>query len=253
MSPEQAAGDASLGARSDIYGLACVVYEMLAGTPPFDGPNARAIMSQQVTTPPRPLRALRPEIPSAVEEAVARALAKNPDDRHGSVAEFTTSLAMDATRRLASARRHIAVLPFVNASPDAENEYLSDGLTDELMDALSKVDGLNVSSRTSVFALKGKPQDVRAIGALLGVTVVLEGSVRKAGDRLRITAQLTSTEDGRLLWSQRYERTLSDVFAIQDEIAQTIVTTLRATLLADLATPRLKRYTDNVEAYRLYL
>jgi serine/threonine-protein kinase len=152
-----------------------------------------------------------------------------------------------------STQRHIAVLPFVNASPDPENEYLSDGLTDELIDALSRVEGLEVSSRTSVFALKGKPQDIRAIGALLGVSVVLEGTVRKAGDRLRITAQLTSADDGRLLWSQRYDRTLSDVFAIQDEIAQTIVTTLRATLLANLATPRLKRYTDNVEAYRLYL
>jgi serine/threonine-protein kinase len=256
MSPEQAAGDPDLGPRSDLYGLACVVYEMLAGAPPFPGTNARAVMSQQVMEAPRPLRALRPDVPPAVDDAVARALAKNPDERPASVAEFTASLAAEAApraRRFVSTQRHIAVLPFVNASPDPENEYLSDGLTDELIDALSRVEGLEVSSRTSVFALKGKPQDIRAIGALLGVSVVLEGTVRKAGDRLRITAQLTSADDGRLLWSQRYDRTLSDVFAIQDEIAQTIVTTLRATLLANLATPRLKRYTDNVEAYRLYL
>jgi serine/threonine-protein kinase len=255
MSPEQASGDPDLSSRSDLYGLAIVVYEMLAGNPPFRGPNARSVMSQQVTAAAPPLRATRPEVSPAVEEAVTRALSKNPDDRHASVAEFTAALTADAAtgRRFVPARRHIAVLPFVNASPDPDNEYLSDGLTDELIDALSRVDGLHVSSRTSVFALKGKAQDVRAIGALLGVREILEGTVRKAGDRLRITVQLTSTENGRLIWSQRYDRTLSDVFAIQDEMAQTIVTTLRGTLLADVSVPRLKRYTDNVEAYRLYL
>jgi TolB-like protein/Tfp pilus assembly protein PilF len=144
-------------------------------------------------------------------------------------------------------------MPFVNASPDVENEYLSDGITDELIDALAKVVGLRVASRTSVFALKGKPQDIRAIGALLGASVVLEGTVRKAGERLRVTAQLTSAEDGRLLWSQRYDRTLSDVFAIQDELAHTIVTTLRATWFADLDQPVSKRYTESVVAYGLYL
>jgi serine/threonine-protein kinase len=115
------------------------------------------------------------------------------------------------------------------------------------------VEGLRVASRTSVFALKGKPQDVRAIGALLGVSEVLEGTVRKSGDRLRITAQLTSTDDGRLLWSQRYDRTLHDVFAIQDEISSTIVDTLRVTSLVGEATPTSRRYTDNVNAYSLYL
>jgi serine/threonine-protein kinase len=148
--------------------------------------------------------------------------------------------------------RSIAVLPFVNASPDPENEYLSDGITDELIDALSKVEGLRVASRTSVFALKGKLQDVRAIGALLGAAEVLEGTVRKSGDRLRITAQLTSTDDGRLVWSQRYDRTLHDVFEIQDEIARTIVGTLRATSFSAV-TPIARRYTDNVTAYGLYL
>jgi serine/threonine-protein kinase len=147
----------------------------------------------------------------------------------------------------------VAVLPFVNASPDPANEYLSDGITDELIDALVKVEGLRVASRTSVFALKGKPQDVRAIGAILGASEVLEGTVRKSGDRLRITAQLSSAADGRLLWSQRYDRTFDDVFAIQDEIARTIVGTLRATSFAELAEPLPRRYTDNVAAYGLYL
>jgi serine/threonine-protein kinase len=213
-------------------------------------------MIQHLTATPASLRTLRPDVPSGVDAAVARALAKDPADRFASVTDFIGALGTEdaATSRLSSsATRAIAVLPFVNASPDPDNEYLSDGITDELIDALAKVAGLRVASRTSVFALKGKPQDVRAIGALLGATVVLEGTVRKAGDRLRITAQLVDTADGRLLWSQRYDRELDDVFSIQDEIAQTIVTTLRATYLADLAPPRPKRYTDNVVAYRLYL
>jgi serine/threonine-protein kinase len=141
----------------------------------------------------------------------------------------------------------------VNASPDPDNEYLSDGITDELIDALAKVEGIRVASRTSVFALKGKPQDVRAIGALLDVSEVLEGTLRRSGQDLRITAQLTSTENGALVWSQRYDRKVDDVFAIQDEIARTIVNTLRATSFGDIANPAMSRGTDSVQAYGLYL
>jgi serine/threonine-protein kinase len=255
MSPEQASGDSDVGNESDVYSLACVVYEMLAGEPPFSGPNARVVLAMQVLEMPRPIRTLRPEAPAAVERALARALAKAPEDRYPFMSEFTAALeATDpALHRLATTVRSIAVLPFVNASPDPENEYLSDGITDELIDALAKVDGLRVASRTSVFALKGKPQDVRAIGALLGATEVLEGTVRRAGDRLRITAQLTSTDDGRLIWSQRYDRTLHDVFDIQDEISKTIVDTLRVTSFAEFASPVARRYTESVAAYHLYL
>ena len=256
MSPEQASGESDLGSASDVYSLACVVYEMLAGEPPFRGNGARAVMAKQVTEAPRPLRGLRPEAPLAVEHALARALEKDPHQRVASVAEFVAALvAADGpgAARTPATTRSIAVLPFVNASPDTENEYLSDGITDELIDALAKISGLRLSSRTSVFALKGKPLDVRAVGALLGVSVVLEGTVRKAGDRLRITAQLTSTDDGRLLWSQRFDRKLVDVFAIQDEIAATIVNTLRATMFADLSEHVPRRYTENIHAYGLYL
>jgi serine/threonine-protein kinase len=255
MSPEQASGEAELGAASDVYSLACVVYEMLAGEPPFRGSGARAVMAKQVTESPRPLRGFRPEVPLAMERAVVHALEKDPDQRYTSAAEFVAALA--APDRPGAARpattRSIAVLPFVNASPDADNEYLSDGITDELIDALAKISGLRLSSRTSVFALKGKSLDVRAVGALLGTSVVLEGTVRKAGDRLRITAQLTSTDDGQLLWSQRYDRKLVDVFAIQDEIAATIVNTLRATMFADVSEHVPRRYTENIQAYGLYL
>ena len=255
MSPEQASGEVNLGNSSDVYSLACVVYEMLAGAPPLVGSGARATMAKQVTEAPRPVRALRPEVPAAVERALEKALAKDPLERFSSVAEFTDALQAEGPAGPPSpaTTRSIAVLPFVNSSPDPENEYLSDGITDELIDALAKIAGLRVSSRTSVFALKGKSLDVRAVGALLGASVVLEGTVRKSGQKLRITAQLTSTDDGRLLWSQRFDRKLVDVFEIQDDIAGTIVSTLRATSFADLAEHVPRRYTENIQAYGLYL
>ena len=255
MSPEQASGEPNLGNASDVYSLACVVYEMLTGEPPLRGAGARATMAKHVTEMPRPVRGLRPEVPLAAERALARALEKDPAQRFASAADFIAALLAEGTGipLTPAATRSIAVLPFVNASPDRDNEYLSDGITDELIDALAKIGGLRVSSRTSVFALKGKPLDVRAVGALLGASVVLEGTVRKSGHKLRITAQLTSTDDGRLLWSQRYDRQLVDVFTIQDEIAGTIVSTLRATMFADLSEHVPRRYTKNIQAYGLYL
>ena len=256
MSPEQASGERDLGVPSDVYSLACVLFEMLTGEPPFRGPNPRATMAMHVTKTPPSSRTSRPELPVMLDRVVAKALSKAPEERYLSVTDFLTALDASALPRLSAARaapRTIAVLPFINASPEPENEYLSDGITDELIVALAKVDGLRVSSRTSVFALKGKAQDVRAIGALLGASAVLEGTVRKAGERLRITAQLTSTDDGQLLWSQRYDRTFEDVFAIQDEIANTIVSTLRATTFASLETPVARRHTESVRAHSLYL
>ena len=256
MSPEQASGERNLECQSDVYSLACVVYEMLAGVPPFSSDSARATMAKQVTEIPRPLRALRPDAPATVERALVKALAKDPRHRLATVPAFLDALeteGLEGSYFFAARTRSIAVLPFVNVSSDPENEYLSDGITDELITALAKVEGLRVASRTSMFALKGKPQDVRAIGALFGVSEVLEGTVRRAGNRLRIAAQLTSTEDGRLLWSQRYDRDLVDVFAIQDEIARTIVDTLRANSFADLSDPVPARYTTNLKAYGFYL
>jgi serine/threonine-protein kinase len=257
MSPEQASAEGELDVRSDLYSLACVLFEMLAGEPPFSGPHARAIIARHLTEHPRPVRALRPDTPPAVEHAIARALAKDPQDRFPSVARFLEALeASDAPKpesALLGTTRSLAVLPFVNMSPDPETDYFSDGITEELINALTKVGGLRVASRTSVFALKNKPQDVRAIGALLGVSAVLEGSVRKAGDQLRITARLMAADDGRHLWSERYDRRLDDVFAIQDEIARIIVSTVRTTFLAEVADPTPRRYTENLAAYGLYL
>ena len=256
MSPEQASGETDIGIPGDIYGLACVFYEMVAGEPPFKGTSARATMAKQVTERARPLRTLRPDAPSGFERVLEKALAKDPVQRFSTVVEFCDALERarsEPNRPFALTTRTIAVLPFVNASPDPDNEYLSDGITDELINALAKVDGLRVASRTSVFALKGKAQDVRAIGALLEASEVLEGTLRRSGENLRITAQLTSADDGRLVWSERYDRRLDDVFAIQDEIARTIVTKLRSTSYGEVVAAPSDRHTENVEAYGLYL
>ena len=258
MSPEQASGDERIDARSDQYALACVVYEMLTGQPPFSGGTWRATLLLHLQAPAPSARTLRPDVPTAVDRAVQRALAKNPDERYASLAEFGEALAASRTGSTAAvgdipATRSIAVLPFVNASPDPDNEYFSDGMTDELIHLLAQVDGLRVAPRASVFALKGQHLDVRTVGARLGVISVLEGSVRKAGGRLRVTAQLSDAESGRLLWSERFDRDDRDVFAIQEELARTIVATLRVDLLGTLGDPVPRRYTRNLTAYNLYL
>jgi serine/threonine protein kinase/tetratricopeptide (TPR) repeat protein len=257
MSPEQASAERDLDGRSDLYSLACVLFEMLSGQPPFAGTGPRTTMARHAIESPPSIRSLRPTVPLAVDLALERALAKDPAARFATMADFSDALVTPVPTPApvpgGQESRAIAVLPFVNASPDPDNEYFSDGMTDELITALTKVEGLHVASRTSVFALKNQREDVRAIGARLNVSAVLEGSVRKAGNRLRITVQLSSASDGRTLWSERYDREMADVFVIQDEIAQTIVRTLRTTLLGDIGNTTPVRYTENVKAYGLYL
>jgi serine/threonine-protein kinase len=255
MSPEQASAERDLDGRSDLYSLACVLYEMLSGQPPFTGTSARAIMARHAIETPQPIRSLRPTVPLAMEQALQRALAKAPNERFASMAEFCDALVTPVPVPVPSwsSTRAIAVLPFTNASADPENEYFSDGMTDELINALTKVEGLQVASRASVFALKKQQLDARAIGQQLNVSTLLDGSVRKSGNRLRITVQLSSVTDGRTLWSERYDREMADIFAIQDEIAAAIVQTLRSGFLGDLGDPTPVRYRANVRAYSLYL
>ena len=259
MSPEQAAGG-EVDGRSDQYSLACVAYEMLVGHPPFPGGSARATIARHISEDPAPLVPERAAVPPAVEWAIMKALTKEPGTRFASATEFAEALTRAVPEPVSSALsasirdvRAIAVLPFVNASPDPEDEYLSDGLTDELINALAQVEGLHVASRTTVFARKGKFSDARAVGAELGATFLLEGVLRRSGQRLRITAQLTSAVDGRLLWSSRFDRDAQEVFAVQEEIARTIVITLRGTLLGDLSDPVPKPATRSPRAYHLYL
>jgi serine/threonine-protein kinase len=261
MSPEQATADATLDGRSDQYSLACVTYEMLTGQPPFAGGSAREIMRRHAMEDPRPPRVYRPTIPRGVETAVLRALAKEPADRFPATTDFGNALqrALDqpdtewGTGPLPPPRRSVAVLPFLVLGADAETAWFGDGMADELIDALSRVDGLAVASRGAAFALRGEPHDARSAGSLLGVDAVLEGSVRRSGDRIRISTTLASAADGRVMWAGRYDRQLADVFSIQEEIAGQIVATLRGTLLGALGDPVPQRYTRSITAYAHYL
>ncbi|HSB55486.1 MAG TPA: protein kinase, partial [Gemmatimonadales bacterium] len=230
MSPEQASGEPELDARSDIYSLGAMLYEMIGGVAPFAGPTIQAIIAKLFTEPAAPLREQRPDVPDWLDSAVMKALAKQPAGRYATASQFAQALTWPSgtstppgMRTASAAAKSIAVLPFVNMSNDPENEYFSDGIAEEIINALTKIQALRVASRTSSFAFKGKSEDIGEIGRKLKVATVLEGSVRKAGSKLRVTAQLVNVADGYHLWSERYDRQLEDVFAIQDEIAENIV------------------------------
>ncbi|UCF21016.1 MAG: protein kinase [Gemmatimonadota bacterium] len=253
MSPEQAFGEAEVDARTDLYSLGCVLYEMLAGQAPFLGPNARAVIARHLVDEVPPLRTIRPDVPARVVKAIRKALAKTAVDRHATVAEFAEALQKDEAPEEGGAVKSIAVLPFANLSTNAEDVYLSDGITEEIINTLAKIERLKIVSRTSVFALKGKDEDVRSIGERLNVTSVLEGSIRRAGNRLRITAQLVNTEDGYHLWSERFDRSIEDVFAIQDEIAENIARALEVVLSEDTKRAIAKAPPADIEAYEYYL
>jgi len=244
-----------------------VLYEMLAGRSPFADDSPIASLARRVTTPAPDLRSAGVALPPAVEQLVARALAREPDARFQTAGELAHAI-VDAERggvaasqpavisgatRAAPRVASLAVLPFVNMSTDPENEFFSDGMTEELINALSRVEGLRVAARTSAFAFKGRDTDVREIGQRLNVGAVLEGSVRRAGNRLRVSAQLIDAADGYHLWSETYDRQLADVFEVQDELSRSIVRTLRPKLIGSSAEPLVVPATTNLEAYTLYL
>ncbi len=263
MSPEQAAGDAEPDGRSDIYSLGCMLYEMLAGAPPFTGPTVQAVITRRFTEPAPLLRAVRATVPEVVEQAVARALARVPADRFATAAQFAQALVVHtgttppgvtvAAQAAAPVSKSIAVLPFADMSPQRDQEYFCEGMAEEIINALAKIQALRVASRSSAFAFKGQNQDIRRVGEQLGVASVLEGSVRKAGNKLRITAQLIDVADGYHVWSDRYDRDMEDVFAIQDEIAQNIVRALRVVLSEEEKRAIERAPTADVKAYDYYL
>ena len=244
MAPEQAEGK-PLDERSDIFSFGAVLYEMLAGGRAFSGGSTAQVMSSVLRDNPRPLDA-----PMALERIVRRCLAKQPGQRFQSAAELKAALEQISARP-APDQPSIAVLPFANMSRDADDEFFSDGLAEEIINALAHLPGLKVTARTSAFAFRGKEQDIRKIADTLDVRTVLEGSVRRSGNRIRVTAQLINAADGYHLWSERYDRELTDVFAVQDDIAAAIAQALQVKLTPETAPHR--KYTPALPAFEALL
>nr|MBA3258563.1 protein kinase [Gemmatimonadales bacterium] len=292
MSPEQAGGASEVDGRSDIYSLGCVLYEMLGGEPPFTGPTSQSVMAQQVVAPLPPIQSRRPDVPDRVERALAKALAKEPGDRHASAAEFTAALEGDGPtdRREHRAVRHraialvglgavaatallfalglsdrvekppptptIAVLPFQNLGA-AGDDYFSDGITEEITSRLAMIPRLGVISRTSAEQYRETDKSVKEIGRELGVDYILEGGVRwqrvGGSSRVRVTPQLIRVADDRHLWAGRYDETLEEVFQVQSRIAEQVATALDLALQPPQQEALAVKPTDDLRAYDFYL
>ena len=260
MAPEQIAVDPAIDHRADLYALGATAYEMLAGEPPFGSRPTCSLLAAQLIEAPPPLSHSRLDVPEALDRIVMHCLAKNPDDRPQHALELLSdldALALGGLSRETVARpshsSSIGVLPFINMSADRTNDYLSDGITEELMTALGKLPGLRVAARASCFAYKGQSPDPKAAGAQLRVQTLLSGNVRQSANRLRIGAELVRAADATPLWSERFDRKAADIFVIQDEITNSIVSALRLQLIAGAPESAHLRHTANVAAYTLYL
>jgi serine/threonine-protein kinase len=300
MAPEQVVGDATMNHRADLYSLGLIAYEMLSGNHPFAGRTTQSIAAAHLTETPAPLVDRRKDVPAALSAIVMKLLAKDPAARPQSAGDVVRALDATATGSMDTIRRPrvgiivvvaalliavglagyawrrgktvavatpaaihtVAVLPFVNTSGSPNDDYFSDGLTDELAHALSLVPGLKLAGRTSSYAFKGKSVAATEIGKALGVGEIVEGTVRRSGDRLRVTAQLVSATDGTVRWDSVYESRSSDVFAVQDSLTRAVVASLASTLGGRDArdesgarplTVYVGRGTTDAEAYELYL
>ena len=256
MSPEQAAGQEDVDHRSDIYSLAAMLYEMLAGEPPYAGPTLIAMLAKQVTEPVPSVTKLRPNVPPSLERALRLALAKDRDGRFESALDFAKALVASEGGTVSAPEpqeRALVVLPFVNRSGSEDNEYFSDGLTEEVISDLTGLAGLRMISRNSAMALKGTTKDTATLASELGVTHLVTGSVRRTGDALRVTTELVEARTDTPLWSQKFSGTMEDVFGIQEEISRQIVAALEVTLTGTGERKAKERPIDDAVAYDCYL
>jgi len=265
MSPEQIDGSQYLDGRTDIYSLGCVLFEMLVGEPPFRGATLTAVIANRLTSSAPSPRASRELVPQAVDAAVKKAMATLPADRFTTAGQFAEALGTSATvaiavgaaqvmvQEAAAAGKSVAVLPFENMSTDPENEYFSDGITDDIIAQLSKVSALKVISRTSSMQYKKTTKKITAIAEELGVGAILEGSVRKAGPRVRIVAHLVDPRTEKHLWGDTFDRQLTDIFEVQSEVAQQITGALSVALSPEEKQRVEKKATGDADAYNLYL
>ena len=270
MSPEQIEAK-PLDHRTDLFSLGIMLYELATGERPFRGDSSPALMSSILKDHPKPVGERRSDLPGDVCRLIDRCLEKEPRDRIQTANEILVELkaqrrawesgagrsarpaAPDSTPRPAERAASIAVLAFTDMSAAKDQDWFCDGIAEEILNALTPLKGLRVAARTSAFSFKGKGDDLRTIGEKLNVTTVLEGSVRRAGDRVRITVQLSDVANGFQLWSERYDRELKDIFDVQDEIAKAIAERLRVTLAGGKDDRLVEQATTNIEAYQLYL
>jgi len=267
MSPEQARG-LPVDNRTDIFSLGVMLYELVAHKAPFSGDTPTDVIAAIIEREPPPLAALAPDAPDSLEHIVGKSLRKNRDERYRTTRDLIKDLQtlqreietgvsqsqlFTTGRRKTTVTPSIAVLPFADMSPEKDQEYFCEGMAEEVINALAQIEGLRVVARSSAFQFRGKDHDIREVGEKLSVTSVLEGSVRRAGSRLRVAAHLINVADGFQVWSERYDCEMKDVFDIQDEISRAIVQALKLKLIGDQQQQLVRRYTDNIEAYQLYL
>ena len=265
MSPEQVEGRPA-DPRSDLFALGVLFYELLTGNRPFTGSSSAALMSAILRDTPKSVTAGRPDAPEGLARLIARCLQKRPEDRVKSAREIYNEIRQlqqhgsgaaaspgSGAAPVHNGESSIAVLPFTDLSATKDQDWFCDGVAEEILNALAPLPGLRVAARASAFSLRGKTDDLGVIGEKLNVLNVLEGSVRRVGDRVRITARLSDVQQGRQLWSEQFDRELKDIFDVQDEIARAIVERLKVTLAGSGSQRLVPRATSNVDAYQLLL
>jgi serine/threonine protein kinase/Flp pilus assembly protein TadD len=269
MSPEQARGEA-LDARSDLFSLGVVLYEMATGTAPFSGTTSAVIFDGILHSTPTPAKELNSRLPIAFENVLGKTLEKDPDLRCQTAAELRADLKRlrrdiesspkpaavasgSGGHPVAALQKSVAVLYFENQSGAKEDEYFRDGITEDIVTELSKIAQLEIFPRSEMLQFRDKPVTAQQVSQKLGAAYVLEGSIRRAGNRVRITAQLVEASTRHSVWGERYDRQLEDVFAIQEEIARSIAQALRITLTPQEEKIIARKPTENPQAYDFYL